>query len=53
MHPTPDESSPEPIPQGTEQSDGKVVRLIPRRIAPDTPHVPPLPDDDNPGPSAA
>lgn len=54
MHQSPNEPPVQPDPQGAEQTDGKVVRLMPRR-RPDTERLPDPPDgdDDDPGPTAA
>ncbi|WP_201861398.1 hypothetical protein [Microvirga soli] len=55
MGQSPNEPSSKPAPQDTEQPDGKVVRLMPRRRpATERAPSPPTPGDDNdPGPSAA
>jgi hypothetical protein len=54
MHQDPNDPAPRPAAPSTEQPDGIVIPLVPRRSpAPDKTHEPPQPDDDNPGPKAA
>jgi hypothetical protein len=54
MQQSPNEPPSKPEPDGAEEPDGKVVRLMPRRGPAAEPFPnPPAPDDDDPGPSAA
>jgi len=50
---SPNDPPSNPGDQDTEQPDGKVVRLTPRRPAPERLPDPPQGNDDDPGPSAA
>lgn len=54
MQQSPKDPPPNPTLQDGEQSDGKIVRLTPRRPVTEQTPTPPAHDDDNdPGPSAA